>query len=209
MSSDNHDNTTNPAKVQVNDKKTVFQGFFRVDEWHIQHELFAGGMSGEFTREIFERGDAAILLPYDVKQDKVLLVEQFRAGAVRENQQAWLLEPVAGMIEEGETPESVAIREAEEESGLDLTPENLIYIMEYFSSPGGTSEKLYLYLGLCSLSEELGGKLHGLDYENEDIRTHVVSRQQALEWLQQGRITNASTIIALQWLALNYQKLSA
>ncbi|TLU67278.1 NUDIX domain-containing protein [Thalassotalea litorea] len=208
MISENSDVKANPAKVLVKNKKTVFKGFFRVDEWHIQHELFGGGMSRTFTREIFERGDAVILLPYDQRQDKVLLVEQFRAGAVRPDEQAWLLEPVAGMIEAGESPAEVAIRESDEEAGIQLQPDDLIFIMEYFSSPGGTSEKLYLYLGLCDLPESLAGKLHGLDHENEDIRTHLYTREQALDLMTQGRITNASTIIALQWLALNYQKLS-
>ncbi|TKB47199.1 NUDIX domain-containing protein [Thalassotalea mangrovi] len=205
---ENKDLKQKPQIIQIKDKKTVFKGFFRVDEWHIQHELFAGGMSACFTREIFERGDAVILLPYDKRQDKVLLVEQFRAGAVRNGEDPWLLEPIAGMIEPGESPKDVAVREADEEAGLSISEDKLIFIMEYFSSPGGTSEKLFLYLGLCNLPATFDGQLHGLDDENEDICTHLVSRERALEWLAQGRITNASTIIALQWLALNYQKLS-
>ncbi|WP_394174991.1 NUDIX domain-containing protein [Thalassotalea litorea] len=209
MTSENNNIKANPAKVLVNEKKTVFKGFFRVDEWHLQHELFAGGMSKAFTREIFERGDAVIVLPYDKRQDKVLLVEQFRAGAVRPDENPWLLEPIAGMIEAQETPSAVAIREAQEEAGLALNEDDLIFVMEYFSSPGGTSEKLYLYLALCELPEHLSGQLHGLDYENEDIRTHLFSREQALDLMMQGQITNASTIIALQWLALNYQNLTS
>ena len=182
-----------------------YQGFFKLDEYHISHKLFRGGESDLLNREIFERGDAVVLMPYDPIHDTVLLLEQFRPGAIRDNESPWLLEFVAGMFDENEMPEQVAIREAEEEAGLVLNQSALIPVMKYFSSPGGMTERIHLYAAKTDLSAIAG--VHGLPEEGEDILAHVLSRSEAIDLLVQGKITNAATIIGLQWLALNYSQL--
>ncbi|MDG2393369.1 MAG: NUDIX domain-containing protein, partial [Thalassotalea sp.] len=117
------------------------------------------------------------------------------------------LEFIAGMFGENESPVDVAIREAEEEAKLLIDKDNVQHVMNFLSTPGGCSEKLFMYLAIIDASELSSGEVAGLEYENEDILSHVVSRQQALDWLAQGKIENASTIIGLQWLAMNYQRL--
>ncbi len=195
-------------QVSVHSVVTKYQGFFKMNEYSLQHKLFSGEQSQVFTREIFERGDAVVVMPYDVKRDKLLLIEQFRPGAIRGEDSPWLLEFIAGMFDENETPIEVAIREAKEETDLTLSIENLVPIMEYLSSPGGMSERIHLYLAHFDCDQVSDGAIYGLPEENEDILLHLVSRNRAMELLSQGKITNAATIIGLQWLALNYQAFS-
>ncbi|MCL1114710.1 ADP-ribose diphosphatase [Shewanella basaltis] len=184
-------------------KKVLYKGFFQLDEYTFKHKLFNGGWSGEVTREVFERGSAVVVLPYDPVRDEVVLIEQIRVPALATTKSIWLLELVAGMIEPGESPEQVATRELAEEAGLSI--QSLTPINSYLVSPGGTTERFYLFWGHVDATKASG--VHGLDHENEDIRVHVVSRQQAYEWVNDGRIDNASTVLGIQWLMLNYQKI--
>ena len=155
------------------------------------------------VREVLERGHAVAVLPYDPVRREFVLIEQFRAGAV-DDEYPWLLEIVAGMIDTGETPEQVCVRETEEEAGLAI--QQLIAIGSYFPSPGGCSEKLRLYLAMVDASN--AGGVFGLEGENEDIRVHRIAEKTALDWLHEGRYNNSAIIIALQWFALNRNRLA-
>ena len=182
---------------------TLFEKYFRLDEYSISHELFAGGSSPVFTREIFERGVVVAVLPYDPRRGKVVLIEQFRAGAIHDSDNPWLIECVAGVIEHGESEEEVALRESVEEAGCHI--DRLEVISRYYVSPGGTTEHCSLFCGLVD-SEGIGG-IHGLPHEHEDIRVLVVDSQQAYAWVRDGQIRSSATIIALQWLELNEARL--
>lgn len=196
-----------PQDVKQHKLETKYQGFFALNELQLSHRLYNGAMSKKMTREIFERGDAVVVMPYDPIADKVILQEQFRPGVLRSGEYPWLLEFVAGMFDADESPEQVAIREAKEEAGLDIQASDLSFIMKFFSSPGGTSESLHLFAARVD-STNVGG-VFGLPEEGEDILLQVHTREHALTLLREGKITNATTIIGLQWLALNYQQLQA
>jgi len=178
---------------------TLFEKYFKLDEYSVSHELFAGGFSPVFTRELFERGSVVAVLPYDPARRKVILIEQFRVGAVDDAEGPWLIESVAGVIEAGESEQQVAIREAKEEADCHIR--QLELISRYYVSPGGTTELCSCYCGLVD-SEGLGG-IHGLPGENEDIRVLVVDAEEAFAWVREGRVRSSATIIALQWLQLN------
>ncbi|RLV60482.1 ADP-ribose diphosphatase [Parashewanella curva] len=196
-------NEFNDNDVQLLSKQTVFQGFFKVEEYQFVHRLFAGGWSQPVSREVFERGDAVVVLPYDPVLDQVVLIEQIRIPALGKSESPWLLELVAGMVDKNRTPEQVAHAELAEEAGVvaqTLTPVNQILV-----SPGGTSERFFFYWAKVDASKAQG--FHGLDSEQEDIKVHVVSRAQAYQWLEQGKINNAATVIGLQWLQLHYQEI--
>lgn len=182
--------------------KILYQGFFRLDQYTLRYERFDGGYN-TVTREVFERGDAAAVLPYDPVRDEIVLVEQFRPGAVRHPGSPWLIELIAGMLDQSQTTEQTARREALEEAGCRLT--EIFPIYRYLVSPGGTTEATTLYVGRTDTAG-LGG-LHGLDDEHEDIKVHVLDVERALELLNTGKIENAVTIIGLQWLALNRTRL--
>jgi ADP-ribose pyrophosphatase len=188
-----------PTTVDVVRRERCYEGFYKLDRLHLRHELFAGGMSREINREVFVRHDAVCMLPYDPRRDEVVLIEQFRVGAMGKTANPWLVELVAGLIDKDEQPEEVAHREAQEEAGLGIKA--LWPMTKYFPSPGGSNEFVHLYLGHCS-TEGVGG-LHGLEEEAEDIRVTVWAFEDALQAVRDGRIANAASIIALQWLALN------
>ncbi|WP_368528488.1 ADP-ribose diphosphatase [Enterobacter cloacae] len=189
--------------VEIIARETLYSGFFSMELYRFRHRLFNGEMSGEIRREIFERGHAAVLLPFDPVLDEVVLVEQIRIAAYDVSESPWLLEMVAGMIEEGESVEDVARREALEEAGLIVGRTKPV--LSYLASPGGTSERLSIMVGEVDATTADG--IHGLADENEDIRVHVVSREQAYQWVEEGKIDNAASVIALQWLQLHYQTL--
>lgn len=188
---------------KLNKHTTLFQKYFQLDEYMLSHELYRGGYSEEFSREIFERGSAVALLPYDPNCRKVVLIEQFRAGAIHAKTSPWLIECIAGIVEAGETEEQVAIRESHEEAGCEI--KQLHLISRYFVSPGGTTEECTLYCGIID-SAGVGG-IHGLANENEDIRVEVVDADTAYAWVIEGKIKSSATIIALQWLQLNEDRL--
>jgi ADP-ribose pyrophosphatase len=183
---------------------TLFQKYFKLDEYSISHELFAGGFSQTFTREIFERGMVVAVLPYDPVQQKVVLIEQFRAGAVNDENGPWLIESVAGVIEAGESVEEVALRESVEEANCVI--ERLEPICGYYVSPGGTTEHCTLFCGIVN-SAGVGG-VHGLASENEDIRVFTVDLEEAFTLVRDGKIKSSATIISLQWLELNHRRIS-
>lgn len=191
--------------VIVEQRERCFQGFYRLDRVHLKHRLFAGAMGPTISRELFVRPDAVCVLPYDPQTDSVVLVEQFRVGALDKSPEPWLLEIVAGLIDTDEQPEEVARREAREEADLEL--HELVPVMTYYPSPGGSDERVYLYVGRCS-TEGVGG-VFGVEEDGEDIRVHVWPLADALQAVEDGRIDNAASIIALQWLALNKQKVRA
>ena len=195
--------TFNRDDVELLSKKTLYKGFFKMEEYRFKHRLFDGGWSEVVTREVFERGHAVVVLPYDPIADKVVLIEQIRVPVLECSQTPWLLELVAGMIDPGQSSSSVAIRELKEETGLTAT--KVTKVNQYFSSPGGTSERFDFYWAQVDSSAASGH--FGLAEEHEDIKVHVVDREQAYKMTTNGRIDNASTVIGLQWLQLNYREL--
>jgi ADP-ribose pyrophosphatase len=192
------------SRVHILDKTVCYDGFFRIQRYRLRHQLFRGGWSREITRELFERGHAAAVLPYDPLLDAVVLIEQFRIGALETPGDPWLLEIVAGVIDKpDETPEDVVRREAVEEANCAI--QDIVHICDYFVSPGGTSECIALF---CGKVDAVGvGGVGGLAEEAEDIRVIVVPFPEALAQLQAGLIRSAAPIIALQWLQLNHDHL--
>lgn len=189
--------------VRVIEQKLAFDGYFKIIRYRLAHSLFEGGEGPEISREIFERGRAVAVLPYDPKRDEVVLIEQFRPGAFGVEPDPWLIETIAGIAEPGEEIEEVARREAKEESGLELL--ELEPIIRYFASPGGSTETVDLFLG--RVDAFTAGGHFGLAEEGEDIKVHVIASELAWAWLNSGRIKVATTIIALQWLMANRDRL--
>ncbi|UGA54385.1 ADP-ribose diphosphatase [Vibrio sp. VB16] len=188
--------------VKIISKETLFQGFFQMVKYTFKHKLFDGGWSQPVERELFERGHAAAMLPYDPARDEVVLIEQIRVGAL-EHESPWQLEIVAGIMDADEETEELVRREAMEEAGLEVT--NIASVASYYPSAGGCSEKLDVFVGQVS---SLGaGGVYGLEYENEDIRALVMNRSDAYALIAEGKIENGASIVALQWLELNHEKL--
>lgn len=137
-----------PAAIDIVRREQCYKGFYKLDRVHLRHELFAGGMSREIDREVFVRHDAVCLLPYDPQRDEVVLIEQFRVGAMGKTANPWLVELVAGLIDKEEVPEEVARREAQEEAGLDIKA--LWPMMQYFPSPGAATSSCICIWGVAA-----------------------------------------------------------
>ena len=186
-------------KIEVLERVERYEGFFHLSTFRLRHTLYKGGWSPEIQRELFHRGACVAVLPYDPVRDEVLLIEQFRIGALGQKEPPWLTEIVAGGIESGETPEDVAFREAGEEAGLSLT--HLHRIGSFFTSPGGTGERVTLFIGL--VEGPLDSGLHGLVDEGEDIRSFVLTLEEAEKAVESGVVDSMIPAYAIQWLARN------
>ncbi|MBE0493358.1 MAG: NUDIX domain-containing protein [Thiomicrospira sp.] len=188
--------------LNIHSKTIAYQGFFKIELVDYQHSLYQGGMSPKIRRELFNRGQAVVVLLYDLTKQCVVLIEQCRAGALEQaiisqhDHQAWLIEPVAGMIDEGETAQQACEREVLEEAGIAL--KDFEYISQFYPSPGGSSEILHLYA--AQLDSDQLAEFSGLEHEVEDIRIIKLAFSQAKQRLLNGEFNVASTIIGLQWL---------
>ncbi len=190
----------------IHKKEVAYAGFFRLEKYWLTHTLYNGGWSEEICRELFVRGRCVAVLLYDPHADKVVLIEQFRAGAILDPDKAWLIEIVAGAIEEGETAVEVAHREALEEAGCII--QELRVISEFYTTPGGAAERITLFCGKVDSTKIVEG-VHGLAEEQEDILVRTVDFAEAYRMVESNEIDSAIPILAIQWLALNKQALQA
>lgn len=184
--------------IKILHQDTAYKGFFTIRRYELRHKLFGGGWSDTLSREVFDRAPVAAALPYDPVRDEVVLIEQFRIGALAQDS-PWLIELVAGIREGEESAEAMVHREMQEEAGLKA--KQLIHIHNCWSSPGGSNEYLSLFCAIVDAST--AGGIHGLAIEHEDIRVFTVPSQTAFDYVASGKINNAASIIALQWLQLN------
>jgi ADP-ribose pyrophosphatase len=185
--------------VELVGHEVAFQGYFKVGRYFFRHGLHRGGQSEVISREVFERGQAAGILPYDPVRDEIVLISQFRAGAYVAGHHPWTWEIVAGIIEEGESAEDLVRREAVEEAGLTIRA--IMPIHRVMLTPGACSEACQMFLGQVDTST--AGGVFGLKSEGEDILVKVVPVAEVRGMLERDEIDNAVTVIALQWLLLH------
>lgn len=192
-------------KVIIKKVKRLFDGFFKIDEALLQFEKFDGTMSSELRRFNFNRGNSVGILVYNQNQNSIIFTKQFRYPVFTSDpQQAWILEIIAGMIDQEQQPDKNAIREIAEEIGYHV--DHVTYISQFFVSPGGTSEKIYLFFACVrDIDAKFAGG--GLEEEGEDIQVVQIPVRDAIKMLRSGQIVDAKTIIALQWLEKNYKKI--
>lgn len=179
-------------------RSKAYAGFYSIDALSYSHSMHSGEMTDAIACELFVRGDVVGVLPYDPVRDEIALIEQFRIGAINNKPDPWLVQIIAGMIDTDESPAQVAMREAKEEAGIELTDVTLI--SHYLASPGASEEENYVFYAETDLSQ-VGGT-HGLAEEDEDILVKVVSAEQAIAMLDAGEIRNALSIVALQWFKI-------
>lgn len=186
--------------VNISNTETLYDGFLSIQRHELKHRLFNGGWSDTISREIMDRGDAVMVIPFDPVREQVVVLEQFRVGALNNEDGPWLLEFVAGMFDANESAEEVAHRELQEEAGL--TAQQLHYALTYYSSPGGTNERLSIYIAEVDASR--AADYGGLAEEHEDIRVSTMDFGDACQLLADGKFNNAASVIGLQWMQLNY-----
>ena len=198
--------TRKPIGVRLHRRESLYSGFLDVDLYEVSHELYGGGWSNVLDREVMHRKEIAAVLPFDPGRQEVVLIEQFRVGAWAGNwPHPWLLECIAGVMEDGESAGEVALREAEEEASCRIL--ELELIGRFFTTPGGSSELVNLFCGRVDAAG-VGG-IHGLADEGENIKASVWSLSDALSLVEDGQLCNAKTLVALQWLTLNHLRLTS
>ena len=195
------------ADVRVDSRSLAYAGFFALEDYHVSWHRFRGDMGPATGRAVFVSGDAVTVLPYDPVRDRVLVIEQFRVGAMaRGDAQPWLLEPIAGRIDPGESPEDAARREAVEEAGLTLGA--LVPVASYYPSAGAKTEFLYSYLAIADLPDAVAG-VFGLAEESEDIRSHILPFAELMALVSSGEANTAPLILSALWLERERPRLRA
>ena len=186
-------------------KRSVYKGFFSVEEHDLTYQKFNNEQSNVVTRSTIVSSDAVIVLPYDPVNDRILLIEQFRAGPyVKGDENPWVLEPIVGLIDEGETPESAGIREAQEEAHLEI--KRLELVARSYPSPGISTEFFHQYIGIVELLDS-SNLIAGLQSENEDIRSHIFEYEQFFEMIESGKVKVGPLILLGLWLSKNRNRL--
>ena len=186
-------------------KRVVYKGFFSVEEHDLSYRKFNNEQSSILTRSALISSDAVIVLPYDPANDRILLIEQFRSGPyVKGDKNPWVLEPIAGLIDEGETPESAGIREAQEEAHLEI--KRLELVARSYPSPGISTEFFHQYIGIVELLDS-SDLIAGLSSENEDIRSHIFEYEQFFEMIERGKVNVGPLILLGLWLSKNRTRL--
>jgi nudix-type nucleoside diphosphatase (YffH/AdpP family) len=193
------------GSVEVAQHRRAYTGYFAVDEVDLRIEQFDGKMSPLLARSYFIGGDAALVLPYDLVRDRVMLVEQFRMGPFgRKDPEVWHLEPIAGRIDPGETPEQTALREAHEEADLRL--DHLEVVAKGYPSPGDSTGYFHIFVGLADLPDEAAG-IGGLDSEAENIRSRLISFDDFLAMAERQALANTPIALLAYWLAHHRSRL--
>ena len=191
------------GEVEIVSRDLTHLGFFRSEAWELHHPTYRGGRSPLLHRDVFFAGEPVVVLPYDPARDAVCLVEQFRTNVMAAGDpNPWVIEPVAGLIDAGETPEDAARREAVEEAGLTLG--TLHPVGRTYSSPGSSTEYVHMFIGIADFSARTGGG--GLDSEGEDIRVFEQPLAALLDDVAADRVRDMPLIVLAQWLALNRAK---
>ena len=188
-----------PADIALAAWREPYAAYFAVEEADVTFRRFSGGFSPTVTRAAFVMGDAVTVLPWDPARDRVLLVEQFRAGCwLRGDANPWSLEAIAGRIDGPETPEQAARREAEEEAGLTLS--QLIPVGNFYPSPAAVTEFIYAFVAPVELPDT-AQRLGGAAEEDEDIRTHVIPFERLMALIDTGEVQNGPLMLTAHWLA--------
>jgi ADP-ribose pyrophosphatase len=190
-------------EFDVHTTERLHDGHLKVDRLTLTHALIGGGTSDPIVREVVKRRQAVAVLLYAPASDRVVVVEQFRVGAVG-HCHPWVLEPVAGLLEPGEDPIATVAREVEEETGL--TASNFTPITTYFSSVGGSNEVTHLYAAEVDLAGWDCDRPRGLATEGEDIQPRVFSLPELQLHLAEQPICCASLVMAVQWLQLRLKR---
>ncbi len=190
------------GRAVIERERRAFDDIFKIDEFLVSHEQIDGTMSAGQRRLVFERGDAVGVLLLNVESKSVVLVEQFRVAVLvgrrrddRSTTDGWITETVAGIIDVNETPEAAAIREAFEETGYQIQEPRLI--SKFFTSPGGVSERVFVYFAEVTDADRIG-KGGGID--DEDIKVVQLAIDELFNRLARGSIEDPKLLIGAYWL---------
>ncbi len=181
-------------RTKIKSSKIIFHEYLKVEKSLLSWERFNGRMGKEHTRYVVRRGDSVGIVPFCRESDRIILVNQFRFPAVREEEDGYLWEIPAGMVDDGEDPVVTAKRELQEETGL--TCESIEHLISYYLSPGLLDEKMHLYYALIPRCEDLK-RIGGNPEEDEDLRLQAFGRKEVLQMIRHNEIIDAKSIAGI------------
>lgn len=184
-------------KVEIKKTRIIFDDIFKMEEAYLRYERFNGEMSEAVRRISLERGDSVSVIIRNLNTDRIILIQQFRYPSYTKGD-GWIIEAIAGMVDAGESPEASARREVQEETGL--TVSKLELIATFYTTPGGSSERIFLYYSEVSGERAHYSGMGGLLAEGEDIQVMELDLEEAIDMVRSGQIVDAKTIIGIFWL---------
>ncbi|EGE40589.1 NUDIX domain-containing protein [Streptomyces griseus] len=188
----------NPG-VRVRDVELTSQGWHVLRRTTFDYRRRDGRWETQ-QRETYDRGDGAVVLPYDTDRGCVLLTRQFRYPAyVNGHPDGMLIEAAAGLLD-AQDPHTAIRRESAEELGVRLGP--LTPVFDVYMSPGSVTECLHFFAAPYTPADRVGAG-GGLEEEGEDIEVLEIPFADALAMARDGRITDGKTLLLLQWAALH------
>jgi len=183
------------STIQILDKQTLSEKRYKLQLISFE-KPDNEGVFHNLQKEVYHRPDTVAVLPVDERNQKLLLCKQFRLATwLNGNDSGYLVEACAGVIDENETPEQTAYREAEEETGYKI--ENLQKIASAYTSPGGVTEFQHLFMANYT-SKNDHPKFGGLKEEGESIELIELCFDEALQKLTSGAFRDMKTIVLLQ-----------
>lgn len=192
------------SSAKIISQKRAFSGFFALDVVEVEPKsLQHAGYAASIEREVLRSPEIAAVLLYNPKTDEILLNQQFRMGAFLAGEEnPFLFETAAGCVDDDETPEQAAVREALEETGCDV--KSVEFIGTCYPSGGCLDQKFYMYLGFVDQAQ---AGFHGVAHEGEEIKTHLMPATEAIAMLDRNEILNATTALMLHWFARHHERL--
>ncbi len=190
--------------VTIHSSRAAYKGRYTIDEVEFSFDRVSGpGRIERAQREIFHRGDSAAALLHDIERDVIIVTEQFRLPTYAHGP-GYLLEAAAGSIDDGEDPADCIRRELMEETGYKAG--ELKRICAYYSSPGASSEKVFLYYAPVQPADLVDPAASGIAADKEDIRRVEFSRDEFLDKVAYGDFEDGKIILAGLWLKLQPRK---
>ena len=190
------------SKFKIINIKNIYDGFFKMNEITLKYKKYDGSWSNNVKRELFGGAQVSAVLPYDPVKKEIVLIQEFRPGTIFKDVDNYLNEIVAGIIDDGVSPEIAAKRECLEETGCKI--KKLIPIQGYFPAPGSSESFYHLFVGEIKTFD--GERVMGLKNENEDILVKSYKIDEIKEKMHRGEFINGLTLVALQWFFLNIDK---
>jgi len=194
--------TTAKSAARITKRKVEFDGYHRLETIScIPQSLRHDGEAAEMTREVMFCKKIAAVLLYAPESDRILLNQQFRLGAMMAGcENPFLYEVAAGGVDDGESVEDAARREALEETGAEVG--DLEFVAKCYTSAGCLAEEFHLYIGRISAAADSG--FHGLEDEGEEIKTHLLPASEVFAMLDRGEIMNAPAAVLMHWFARHH-----
>ena len=191
--------TDNSSSIELVSIKSLSKDWGKLDKVKYKYKLKNGSWQTQ-EREVYNRGNGAVILLYNKNKGSIILTRQLRIPTwFNGNTDGLMIEACAGLLDEHD-PEECIRRETEEETGYTVT--EVRKVMEVYMSPGSVTEILYFFTAAYSdaMKTGIGG---GIATEQENIEVLELPFEKAIQMIADGEIRDAKTIMLVQYAQIN------